>query len=212
MELPLSLSIVTADGMSCKVLERGTHLPASKAIVFSTGKTIPPSVCVEIMAGERLMAKSNISIKKLRLPGIRKTVGEVARIAVKVDVSDDGTIALEAFDYGSHHKASCIIEPSWIPDEATINASLRDTSLHKDDDNFFSLCCTALTRADAMADRVASFDKAKKEKYTKEELQDLKMTAKELKKTAKKLKAENMSRYEFNELNSEVESLISKFK
>ena len=56
---PLSLGIETAGGISTKVVERGVTIPTKKTQVFSTYEDNQPAVSINVLQGERELARDN---------------------------------------------------------------------------------------------------------------------------------------------------------
>lgn len=134
-ELPLSISAVTRDGICVRMLERGTAVPASATRVFTTGKFLPSAVMAEIVLGERTWAKDNKRLKKVRVGGIKKSAAGIARISLKTEVLEDGTLLIELFDLGSHHKSRKKIRAEkWIPEAETVDAAIKAAEEHFEDD------------------------------------------------------------------------------
>ncbi|WP_304418215.1 molecular chaperone DnaK, partial [Helicobacter japonicus] len=59
---PLSLGIETAGGICTKVVERGVTIPTKKTQVFSTYEDNQPAVSINVLQGERELARDNKSL------------------------------------------------------------------------------------------------------------------------------------------------------
>jgi len=68
---PLSLGIETMGGVTTRLIDRNTTIPTRKAETFSTAADNQPSVEVNVIQGEREMAKDNRSIGKFHLDVFR---------------------------------------------------------------------------------------------------------------------------------------------
>src|SRR3954464_11865397 len=68
---PLSLGIETLGGVSTKVMERNTTIPARRTETFSTAEDNQPAVDINILQGERERAADNRSLGHFRLENIR---------------------------------------------------------------------------------------------------------------------------------------------
>ncbi len=207
MELPLSLSVVTDEKMTVKMIERGTALPASKTRIFTAGKPLPSAVMIELVAGERFAAKDNERIVRLRIGGIKKTVGNIARIAVKVEVSEDGTILFEAFDYGSHHKKSRVIQKSWIPGEEKIAQILSSAQEAEEEETLLRDRCRLISRAKAAEMTVRSINKSDRASLSEEDYAYLKEKAADIRKRIRKADARNLSEIDSRVLGEEITSI-----
>jgi Molecular chaperone len=67
---PLSLGIETLGGVFTKLIESNTTIPTKKSEVFSTATENQPSVEINVLQGERPMAKDNKSLGRFILDGI----------------------------------------------------------------------------------------------------------------------------------------------
>ena len=68
--IPLSLGIETMGGVATKMIEANTTIPTNKKETYSTAADNQPSVEINIVQGERPMAKDNKSLGRFHLDGI----------------------------------------------------------------------------------------------------------------------------------------------
>lgn len=179
-ELPVSLSVTTVHGIAVRVFEKGTQLPAVRTQLFTSPKPVPAAVMIELSAGERLRAEGNKRLARLRLGGVKKSIGNIVRIAVKTDVREDGEIYFEVFDYGSHHKKTKIISPDWIPSEEEIKTAAEEAEKFYEEDCHDRDKVKVIYRAKALSERGLSLSKADREKIGEEEADEIKIAAKAL--------------------------------
>ena len=69
---PLSLSLETVGGVATRIVERNTTLPVHYSQIFTTAAAFQTSVEINVLQGERPMARDNKSIGKFRLKGIKR--------------------------------------------------------------------------------------------------------------------------------------------
>ena len=185
-ELPLSISVATRDGICVRMMERGTKVPASATRVFTTGRFLPTAVMAEVVLGERTWAKDNKRLKKVRVGGIKKSAGGIARISLKTEVLEDGTLLIELFDSGSHHKSKKKIRPEkWIPDADAVDAAVKAAEEHFEDDRRIDANCRIEGKARKTILIVNSLKRADRKLLTEQELADVRSKAKDLKKRIK---------------------------
>lgn len=185
-ELPLSLSVVNNDGISVRMLERGTKIPASAERVFTSGKFMPSAVMAEIVMGERTWAKDNKRIKRVRVGGIKKSAGNIARISLKLEVAEDGTLRIELFDYGSHHRSRRKVRAEkWIPEPEAAVAAAKEAEEHFEEDRMIDARCRLEGRARRAILIVATLKHADRKKLTTEERAELREKARDLRKRIK---------------------------
>lgn len=207
-ELPLSISVATKDGICVRMLERGTKVPASASRVFTTGRFLPTAVMAEIVMGERTWAKDNMRIKKVRVGGIKKSAGGIARITLKTEVLEDGTLLIELFDSGSHHKSKKKIRPEkWVPESETVDAAVKAAEEHYDDDRRIDANCRIEGKARKTILIVESLKRADRKKLTDEEWTDIREKTRDLKKRIK-VRPSDLSEVDSKIIQEEISGVI----
>jgi len=109
---PLTLGIETLGGVSTTLIVANTTIPSKKSQVFSTAVDSQPSVEINILQGERSMAKDNRSIGKFHLDGIPPAQRGVPQIEVTFDIDANGILNVSAKDKGTGKQQSIRIEAS----------------------------------------------------------------------------------------------------
>ncbi|HNF49078.1 MAG TPA: molecular chaperone DnaK, partial [Chitinophagales bacterium] len=98
---PLSLGIETFGGVFTKLIEANTTIPTKKSETFSTASENQPSVELNVLQGERPMAKDNKSIGRFHLDGIPPAPRGVPQIEVTFDIDANGILSVTAKDKGT---------------------------------------------------------------------------------------------------------------
>lgn len=98
---PLSLGIETYGGVFTKLIESNTTIPTKKSETFSTAADNQPSVEINILQGERQMAKDNRSIGRFHLSDIPPAPRGVPQIEVTFDIDSNGILSVTAKDKGT---------------------------------------------------------------------------------------------------------------
>jgi molecular chaperone DnaK len=109
---PLSLGIETMGGVFTKVIDANTTIPSSKSQIFSTAQDSQPSVEINVLQGERTMAKDNRSIGKFNLDGIPPMRRGEAQIEVTFDIDANGILKVSAKEKKTGKEQSIRIEAS----------------------------------------------------------------------------------------------------
>ncbi len=109
---PLSLGIETYGGVSTKLIESNTTIPTKKSETFSTAADNQTSVEINVLQGERSMARDNRSIGKFILDGIPPAGRGVPQIEVTFDIDANGILKVSAKDKGTGKEQSIRIEAS----------------------------------------------------------------------------------------------------
>ncbi|ABW11008.1 chaperone protein DnaK [Parafrankia sp. EAN1pec] len=95
---PLSLGVETLGGVSTKVIERNTTIPARRTETFSTAEDDQSAVDIVVLQGEREMAADNRTLGRFRLEGIRPAPRGQAQVDVTYDIDANGILNVTARD------------------------------------------------------------------------------------------------------------------
>lgn len=106
---PLSLGIETLGEVFTKIIERNTTIPTSKSQIFSTAADGQTSVEIQVLQGERAMAKDNKSLGKFLLNGIPPAPRGVPQIEVSFEIDVNGILKVLAHDQGTGKEQSILI-------------------------------------------------------------------------------------------------------
>ena len=109
---PLSLGIETMGGVFTKLIESNTTIPTKKSEVFSTAADNQPSVELNVLQGERPMAKDNRSLGRFHLDGLPPAQRGVPQIEVTFDIDANGILQVSAKDKGTGKEQKIRIEAS----------------------------------------------------------------------------------------------------
>ncbi|NJM88698.1 MAG: molecular chaperone DnaK [Hydrococcus sp. RU_2_2] len=106
---PLSLGIETLGEVFTKIIERNTTIPTSKSQVFSTASDGQTSVEIQVLQGERAMAKDNHSLGRFVLTGIPPAPRGIPQIEVSFEIDVNGILKVGAQDQGTGREQSIVI-------------------------------------------------------------------------------------------------------
>jgi molecular chaperone DnaK len=109
---PLSLGIETMGGVFTKLIESNTTIPTKKSEVFSTAADNQPSVELNVLQGERPMAKDNRSLGRFHLDGLPPAQRGIPQIEVTFDIDANGILQVSAKDKGTGKEQKIRIEAS----------------------------------------------------------------------------------------------------
>ncbi len=107
---PLSLGIETMGGVFTKLIEANTTIPTKKLETFSTASDNQNSVELNILQGERPMAKDNRSLGRFHLDGIMPAPRGVPQISVTIDIDVNSVMSITAKDNATGKESKIRIE------------------------------------------------------------------------------------------------------
>lgn len=131
---PLSLGIETLGGVMTKLIERNTTIPTRKSQVFSTAADNQASVQVNVLQGEREMAKGNRQLAVFSLDNLPPAPRGVPQIEVTFDIDANGLVAVFAKDLGTGREQKVTIQASTRLNDDEIKNMVRDAEVHADED------------------------------------------------------------------------------
>jgi molecular chaperone DnaK len=109
---PLSLGIETLGGVFTRLIDANTTIPARKSETFSTAADNQPSVEINVLQGERPMARDNKSLGRFHLDGVPAAPRGVPQIEVTFDIDANGILNVSARDKGTGKEQQIRIEAS----------------------------------------------------------------------------------------------------
>jgi molecular chaperone DnaK len=147
---PLSLGIETLGGVTTKVIEKGTTIPAKKSQVFSTAEDNQPAVSIHVLQGEREFSKDNKSLGMFELRDIPAAPRGVPQIEVTFDIDANGILTVSAQDKGTGKSQEIKITGSSGLSDEEIEKMVQDAEAHKADDEKRKEVVEARNQADAL--------------------------------------------------------------
>lgn len=131
---PLSLGIETMGGVDTKIIDRNTTIPTKKSQVFSTAADGQSSVEVNVLQGERPMARDNKSLGIFHLDGIPAAPRGVPQIEVTFDIDANGIVHVSAKDLGTGKEQNITISSSTNMSKGDIDQAVKDAEKFKAED------------------------------------------------------------------------------
>ena len=110
--VPLSIGIETMGGVMTKLIDANTTIPTRKSETFSTAADNQPSVEINVLQGERPMAKDDKLLGKFHLDGIAPAPRGIPQIEVTFEIDANGILNVSAKDKATGKEQSIRIEAS----------------------------------------------------------------------------------------------------
>lgn len=131
---PLSLGIETLGGVMTRIIERGTTIPTKKNQVFSTAEDNQPAVTIQVLQGERELARDNKMLGNFELSGIPAAPRGVPQIEVTFDIDANGILTVSAKDKATGKEQEIKITGSSGLSDSEIDKMVKDAELNKEED------------------------------------------------------------------------------
>ena len=131
---PLSLGVETMGGIMTKMIDRNTTIPTSKTEVYSTAADNQTSVEINVLQGERELARDNKSLGKFQLTGIPAALRGVPQIEVTFDIDANGIVKVSAKDKGTGKEQSITISGSTALSDEEVDRMVKDAESHAEED------------------------------------------------------------------------------
>ena len=123
---PLTLSIETVGGVATPLIERNTTIPTSHSQIFTTSANFQTQVEINVLQGERPLAKDNKSLGKFKLKKIKRAMRGVPQIEVTFDIDANGIVNVSAKDLASGNMQSITIENTSNMSESDIERAINE--------------------------------------------------------------------------------------
>ena len=151
---PLSLGVETLGGVSTKVIERNTTIPARRTETFSTAEDNQSAVDIVVLQGERERAADNRTLGRFRLENIRPAPRGTPQIEVTYDIDANGILNVSARDKDTGAEQRITISESSNLDQAEVERMVADAEQHRAEDARLRELVDARNELDALAHQV----------------------------------------------------------
>jgi len=179
---PLSLSIETMGGVATRLVERNSTLPVHYSQIFTTAAPYQRSVDINVLQGERPMARDNKSIGRFRLNGIKGAPAGVPQIEVTFDIDVNGILRVSARDLDTGRAQSITIDDNERMSDSEIEKAIRDAQQYADQDGIRREAVEINNEANQLLNQVQAAMQEKKKDISKEDRNFLKNDISQLQK------------------------------
>jgi len=131
---PLTLAIETLGGVATQMIPRNTTIPTKKTETFSTASDNQNSVEINILQGERPLAKDNRSLGRFHLQGIMPAPRGVPQIEVTFDIDANGILNVNAKDTATGKDQKITITSSSGLSKEEVERMAKEAEAHASED------------------------------------------------------------------------------
>jgi molecular chaperone DnaK len=131
---PLSLGVETLGGVMTVLIPRNTPIPTRKTEIFSTAEDNQTAVDINVLQGERPLARDNKLLGTFRLDGIPPAPRGVPQVEVTFDIDANGILHVTAKDKASGKETGIQITATTNLSESEVDQMVREAKTHEQED------------------------------------------------------------------------------
>ncbi|MFO0982570.1 MAG: Fe-S protein assembly chaperone HscA [Planctomycetota bacterium] len=132
--IPLSLGIETYGGAASKLIMRNQTIPTKRTEQFTTYVESQTAIEINILQGERELAKDCRSLGRFKLKGIPAMPAGMPRVDVTFIVDENGILTVSAIERTSGRSASVEVIPNHGLTDAEVEQMIKDSVVHARED------------------------------------------------------------------------------
>ena len=181
---PLNLGIETLGGVMTTLIEANTTIPAKKSQVFSTAEDNQPAVTINILQGNRTMARDNKQIGLFNLDGIAPAPRGIPQIEVEFNIDSNGILSVKATDKATGKDQHITIQAKGGLSDEDIERMKKDAEEHAESDKKAKEEADKVNAAESTAFQIEKSMEELGDKVTEEEKSEIKPLIEDLRNAA----------------------------
>lgn len=193
---PISMGIETMGGVFTKLIDANTTIPCKKTEIFSTAVDNQPSVDINVLQGERPMAKDNKSVGLFRLDGIMPAMRGVPQIEVSFDIDANGILTVTAKDKATNKEQHITIQSKGSLSQEEIDRIKREAEEFAESDKKEREIADTVNKGDSIVFSNEKMMKEQESNLTEDEKKDLTELVESMKTAVKDKNVEEINRLE----------------
>ena len=189
---PLNLGIETLGGVMTTLIEANTTIPAKKSQVFSTAEDNQPAVTINILQGNRTMARDNKQIGLFNLDGIAPAPRGIPQIEVEFNIDSNGILSVKATDKATGKDQHITIQAKGGLSDEDIERMKKDAEEHAESDKKAKEEADKVNAAESAAFQIEKSMEELGDKVTEEEKAEIKPLIENLRNAANERNVEKI--------------------
>jgi len=206
---PLSLGIETMGGVSTKLIDRNTTIPTNKKQTFSTAADNQTAVDINVLQGERQLARDNKTLGNFRLDGIMPAPRGIPQIEVMFDIDSNGIVHVSAKDLGTGKEQKVTITAGTKLSDDDIQRAVDEAAQYAEQDKHRKDMIDAKNEADATVFQTEKMLKDLEDKIGEDDKARIEAELGKLKALNDTLTYETMNESDAENVKAAVESLMT---
>lgn len=204
---PLTLGIETAGGVATPLIPRNTTIPTNKKQVFSTYEDNQTAVDINVVQGERPLARDNKSLGRFRLDGIAPAQRGIPQIEVTFDIDANGITTVTAKDLGTGKEQNIKITSSTNLSDEEIDKAVKEAEQYAEQDKKRKEAVDVKNEADSLIFQTKKLIDELGDKINEADKAKINAQVENLEKVNEGLQAETMSETDVTTLKNACEDL-----
>ena len=131
---PLSLGLETMGGIVQVIIPRNSQIPIEKEEVFTTFKDNQTKIKINIIQGERELAKDCFSLGEFEIRDIEPKKANLARIQVTFSIDTSGVLSVKARDQSTNKSKKITIKTKDNLSQEQIKEMIKNSHIHAKED------------------------------------------------------------------------------
>lgn len=181
---PLAYGIETLGGVMTTLIDANTTIPCHKEEVFSTASDNQTVVTINVLQGNRPLAKDNKQVGVFNLDGIPMAPRGIPQIAVSFDIDANGILNVSAKDKGTGKEQHITIQSKTSMTTEEIEKAKKDAEMFADADKKAKEEAETINKAESIAFSVEKTLKDTKDKLSDDEVSEVEALVKEMRDAA----------------------------
>ena len=204
---PLTLGIETAGGVATPLIPRNTTIPTNKKQIFSTYEDNQTAVDINVVQGERPLARDNKSLGRFRLDGIAPAPRGIPQIEVTFDIDANGITTVTAKDLGTGKEQNIKITSSTNLSDEEIDKAVKEAEQYAEQDKKRKEAVDVKNEADSLIFQTKKLIDELGDKINEADKAKINAQVENLEKVNEGLQAETMSETDVTTLKNACEDL-----